>query len=167
MSSSAAPARLREHLTDTRLLFSYAIIGLAYPLFNSFLPLYLTQIPGETTDGAYRNYIIQAACGVPGSIIAAALVEWKVRGKWSFVAGRKGALAWCTILSGVFLVSCLSLTVCGFAFTADEVSLSSSSPLLRPQTRYWAGTARRPLLRTLCVNTRFLVFKLGLIKLLC
>jgi hypothetical protein len=95
-----------ESASLTLALFSYGIIGLAYPLFNSFLPLYLTQIPGETTNGAYRNYIIQAACGVPRSIIASALVEWKVRGKWSFIAGRKGALAWCTIASGVFLVRC-------------------------------------------------------------
>lgn len=75
------------------LILIYAVIGLAYPLFNGFLGIYLTNIPSSTPNEAYAGYAIQAACGVPGSILAAALVEWKVKGKWSFVAGRRGAMA--------------------------------------------------------------------------
>ena len=95
--------------TNTSLLILiYAVIGLAYPLFNGFLGIYLTDIPGSSPNEAYAGYAIQAACGVPGSILAAALVEWKVTGKWSFIAGRRGAMAMATFFSGAFL----------FAFTA-------------------------------------------------
>lgn len=107
----------RLAINTTIIIMLWAIIGLAYPLYNAFLPLLLAKlvtsgIGGQSLDTAYSDYAIQAACGVPGSLLGAALVEWRVRGKLSFVAGRRGALAWCTILTSVFL----------FAFTTAKTN---------------------------------------------
>lgn len=80
----------------------YALIGLAYPLFNAFLGTYLAgkislvDGGGDSLDSTYAAYTYQAACGIPGSIAAAALVEW---GK----GGRKFAMSMFTIGAGLFL----------------------------------------------------------------
>lgn len=88
--------------------WAWATIGMGYPLFNAFLPQYFARytegdsnmqsetshISGET----YRNYAITSICGVPGSILAAWLVE-----KNSRFFGRKGTLALSTLVSAVFL----------------------------------------------------------------
>lgn len=82
------------------------MIGLAYPLFNGFLPLYLeSRVPaGEnSTQVTYRNYSIISILGVPGSIIACVLVDWtRNAGKFA-VGGRKFAMALSTVLTGIFL----------------------------------------------------------------
>ncbi|PWN26041.1 MFS general substrate transporter [Jaminaea rosea] len=81
----------------------WGFIGLAYPLYNSFLPTYLNErfvgsgvATAASTDATYRDYAIISACGVPGSIIAAWLVELPR-------SGRRGALAVSTLLTGVFV----------------------------------------------------------------
>ena len=89
--------------------FSWATIGMGYPLFNAFLPQYLshggssagvalesaaTEITGET----YRNYAITSIVGVPGSLLAAYTVDLK-----SPFLGRRGTLAISTFVSAVFL----------------------------------------------------------------
>lgn len=81
-------------------IFCYASIGLAYPLYNAFLGTYLSsKNVGQGTTSlnkTYASFTYQAACGVPGSIAAAALVEWG-RG------GRKFAMAFFTVGAGVVL----------------------------------------------------------------
>lgn len=54
------------------------LIGLAYPLFNSFLPLYLSSrfSTSSSVSVAYRNYVIISIMGIPGSIIACLVVDW-------------------------------------------------------------------------------------------
>jgi len=93
----------------TVIFILWGMIGLAYPLYNAFLPLYLTAAVGDgpapTVDTTYRNYAIISSCGVPGSIIAAWLVELPR-------TGRRGAMSIGTLLTGVFL----------FAFTAARTS---------------------------------------------
>lgn len=79
----------------------WLLIGLAYPLFNSFIVTYLNDSQdsggGATfSSKTYRNYVIVSVCGVPGSLIAAWMVTWPY-------AGRRGAMAIGTLLSGVFL----------------------------------------------------------------
>ncbi|CAO1625567.1 unnamed protein product [Sympodiomycopsis kandeliae] len=78
----------------------WGLIGLGYPLYNAFLPTYLAArsgVSGESsTNETYRNYAIISACGVPGSIIAAWMVELPR-------SGRRGALAIGTLLTGVFI----------------------------------------------------------------
>lgn len=107
---------MRKSITHIKPLFStfelgyttvviwilWAFIGLAYPLFNSFILLYLEKSGGGsdvTTNSmseTYRNYVIISVCGIPGSLLA----TWMVNLPRS---GRRGAMAIGTLLSGIFL----------------------------------------------------------------
>lgn len=90
--------------------FCWASIGMGYPLFNAFLPQYFARMHGGTDDGSvqsettpisnetYRNYAITSIMGVPGSLLAAYLVDHP-----SPFLGRRGTLACSTLLSAVFL----------------------------------------------------------------
>jgi len=97
--------RLAVNTTITILL--WGLIGLAYPLFNSFITLYLST---HVTDGSsstfttYRNYSIISVLGVPGSIIACLVVDWTRKNPSGFaMGGRKVTLAVSTALTGIFL----------------------------------------------------------------
>jgi len=116
--SSFSGERLRP-LFNTRKLglatllvwFVWATIGMGYPLFNAFLPQYLSH-GGDTssttadpnspssaiTGETYRNYAITSIVGVPGSLLAAYTVDMK-----SPFLGRRGTLAISTLLSAIFL----------------------------------------------------------------
>lgn len=63
----------------------WAFIGLAYPLYNAFLPLYLqnNNVSSYSNDVStvYSQYAYISICGVPGSIIAAFLVEREFLGE--------------------------------------------------------------------------------------
>lgn len=84
------------------IILCYGAVGIAYPLFFSFLGAYLSQRLGDADSGGasinetYSAYTYQALCGVPGSFAAAYLVTWS-RG------GRKFAMAFFTAMTGVFL----------------------------------------------------------------
>ncbi|KHN99433.1 sugar transporter [Metarhizium album ARSEF 1941] len=90
--------------------FSWASIGMGYPLFNAFLPQYFShshgggaadQVPSETSaisNETYRNYAITSVMGVPGSVLAAYLVDSP-----SLFFGRRGTLAGSTLVSAIFL----------------------------------------------------------------
>ncbi|PWZ02957.1 MFS general substrate transporter [Testicularia cyperi] len=86
----------------TLICFLWGLIGLAYPLYNAFIALYL-QNAGANQGGSsqfeqYRDIVIISACGIPGSFAAAFLVEMPY-------AGRRGTMAFFTLLTGVFLFS--------------------------------------------------------------
>ncbi|KAL0578862.1 hypothetical protein V5O48_003142 [Marasmius crinis-equi] len=86
----------------------WGLIGLAYPLYNGFITLYLsTQVKtAETsTNTTYRDYAIISVCGVPGSIIACLVVDYtrKNQGSKFALGGRKLTMAVSTALTGVFL----------------------------------------------------------------
>ncbi|KAJ7182862.1 MFS general substrate transporter [Mycena crocata] len=82
------------------IIFIYAAVGLAYPLFNAFLGAYLsarqTDVGATGIDATYSAYTYQASTGVGGSILAALMVQWSR-------TGRKYSLAFFTVMSGVFL----------------------------------------------------------------
>lgn len=94
--------------------FCWATIGLGYPLFNAFLPQYLSHggaaanpppssgsgdaVAPEISSETYRNYAITSLAGVPGSLLAAYAVDMK-----SPFLGRRGTLAISTLVSAVFL----------------------------------------------------------------
>lgn len=98
--------------------FVWATIGMGYPLFNAFLPQYLSHSTGggdpsssstpprepDPTDPTnisaetYRNYAILSAVGVPGSILAYFTVDSR-----SAFLGRRGTLAISTFISASFL----------------------------------------------------------------
>ncbi|WYZ41790.1 hypothetical protein EsH8_V_000685 [Colletotrichum jinshuiense] len=91
--------------------FVWATIGMGYPLFNAFLPQYLSHggaapPPEDSPDAGatpitpdtYRTYAITSAVGVPGSLLAAYLVDHK--SPW---LGRRGTLAASSLVSAIFL----------------------------------------------------------------
>lgn len=90
----------RLALSTGLIMAVWALIGLGYPLYNAFLP-YIQAMRGvEFGDGStyitYRNNLIIATLGVPGSLLGGWLVELPY-------VGRKGALFGATTLTGVFL----------------------------------------------------------------
>ncbi|KAJ4423656.1 hypothetical protein N0V82_001679 [Gnomoniopsis sp. IMI 355080] len=114
-------ARLRPLFSSRRLglatglvWFCWATIGMGYPLFNAFLPQYLshgnesaaahsahssaTPDPTNISAETYRNYAILSLVGVPGSVLAYFAVDGR-----SVFLGRKGTLATATFVSAVFL----------------------------------------------------------------
>lgn len=98
-------------MTESAFALTYwcspSLIGIASPLFSAYLPLYLEQQGAATSSSsvsvAYRNYSIISILGIPGSIIACAVVDYtRDTGRW-LIGGRKLALAVSTALSGLFL----------------------------------------------------------------
>ncbi|KXX74004.1 Synaptic vesicle 2-related protein [Madurella mycetomatis] len=92
-------------LTTSLLWFCWATIGMGYPLFNAFLPQYLSHggshssaVASEITAETYRNYAITSIVGVPGSLLAAYAVDMR-----SPFLGRRGTLAISTLVSAIFL----------------------------------------------------------------
>lgn len=97
--------KLAINTTITILL--WGLIGLGYPLFNGFLPLYLKQRVSSNGGGVastYRNYTIISVLGIPGSLIACVAVDWTrhSNSRWS-LGGRKLTMAVSTLLTGIFL----------------------------------------------------------------
>ncbi|KAI4167518.1 MAG: hypothetical protein LQ343_007150 [Gyalolechia ehrenbergii] len=85
--------------------FCWTTIGMAYPLFNAFLPQYLANSNSEQPTApsiVYRNYAITSIVGVPGSLIAYYTVNIKY-------LGRKGTIAISTLITGV-LVFCFTIS---------------------------------------------------------
>lgn len=96
--------------------FCWATIGMGYPLFNAFLPQYLSHgsqpqsqgsqpgaedgspNPTDISAETYRNYAILSIVGVPGSVLAYFTVDSP-----SAFLGRKGTLSIATFVSAVFL----------------------------------------------------------------
>lgn len=86
--------------SSSLIIFCYAALGLAYPLYNQFLGLYLAargaELGSTSVNATYASYTYQAACGIPGSIVACMFVQVPR-------AGRKVAMAVFTLGAGVFL----------------------------------------------------------------
>lgn len=102
----------RLGITTALIWFCWCVIGIAYPLFNGFLPQYLAarhDASGGTISSyeTYRKYAITSIIGLPGSILACCTVDVPY-------VGRKGTMALATMLSGVFL----------FLFTTSTSSTS-------------------------------------------
>ncbi|WVR07882.1 hypothetical protein IAU60_004925 [Kwoniella sp. DSM 27419] len=87
-------------LSTSMIMAVWAFIGLAFPLYNAFIPYTLATRGAELGDGStyitYRNSCIIAVLGVPGAMLGGVLVETKY-------LGRKGTLALSTVLTGVFI----------------------------------------------------------------
>ncbi|KAL2001757.1 hypothetical protein VTN02DRAFT_1311 [Thermoascus thermophilus] len=101
-------ATKRLGFTTVLLWFCWATIGMGYPLFNAFLPQYLSNNGSGSptaTHIVYRNYAITSIVGVPGSILACFTVDIKY-------IGRKGTMAISTMITGIIL----------FCFTASTNS---------------------------------------------
>ncbi|KAF8717651.1 Sugar transporter, partial [Rhizoctonia solani] len=126
---------------STSLIISvWAIIGLAVPLYNAFIPYYLSSRGAAYGDGSvyitYRNNVIIGLVALP----AAPFGGWAVEIPH---VGRKGTLAlFTTVLTGVFLF--LSTTArtsnallgwnCGYSFANNVMwaALYTVTPELFP-----------------------------------
>ncbi|KAL2863189.1 MFS transporter [Aspergillus lucknowensis] len=101
----------RLALSTSMMLFLWCSIGMAYPLYNSFIPIYLAnkgvEYGATSTAETYRNYAIQAVCGIPASILGGFTVDLKH-------LGRKGTGTFACLCTGVFL----------FLFTRASTSAS-------------------------------------------
>ncbi|KAM0332470.1 hypothetical protein ACHAQA_002751 [Verticillium albo-atrum] len=90
----------RLALSTSLMIFLWCAIGMAYPLYNSFIPIYLenkgVQQGQSSLEKTYRNYAIQAVCGIPASLIGGLTVDMKR-------IGRKGTGTLACIGTGVFL----------------------------------------------------------------
>lgn len=91
----------RLALSTSLLLFLWCSIGMAYPLYNSFIPIYLARKGVEYGDSSigttYRNYAIQAVCGIPASVLGGFTVDMRR-------IGRKGTGSLACVGTGVFLL---------------------------------------------------------------
>ncbi|TFK18623.1 MFS general substrate transporter [Coprinopsis marcescibilis] len=130
------------------LILLWALIGLAFPLYNSFVTYYLSTRGADFGDGSidvtYRNQVIISLIGVPGALLAGYMVELPA-------LGRKGTLSLSTILTGVFiLVSTTARTSnallgwnCAYSFTSNVMYgvLYALTPELFPTKDRGTGNA--------------------------
>ncbi|SPN97706.1 related to 4-hydroxybenzoate transporter [Cephalotrichum gorgonifer] len=126
----------------------WALIGLAYPLYNAFLPYIQATRGADFGDGStyltYRNSLIISVLGVPGALLGGWMIELPA-------LGRKGTLAISTVLTGVFLYgSTTALTSesllgwnCGFSFCSNVMYavLYGFTPELFPTPQRGTGNA--------------------------
>ena len=72
------------------LFISWFLLGISYPLYSSFLPVYLAtrgaNISADTVSGVYRDNLIANVCSIGGPIIAGLLLYFVPR------LGRRGVL---------------------------------------------------------------------------
>ncbi|KAJ2914338.1 hypothetical protein MD484_g6080, partial [Candolleomyces efflorescens] len=134
--------------SSTLLIILWALIGLAFPLYNSFVTYYLSTRGADFGDGSvyitYRNQVILSVIGVPGALLAGYLVELPI-------LGRRGTLSISTILTGVFiLVSTTARTSnallgwnCAYSFTSNVMYgvLYAITPELFPTKDRGTGNA--------------------------
>ncbi|EJD40972.1 membrane transporter [Auricularia subglabra TFB-10046 SS5] len=89
----------RMGLSTTLIWFSWMCIGLAYPLYNVFLPAYLASRGaqfGQTSSYIqWRNYAIINLCGIFGPIPAGFMCATRI--------GRRGAMVVGALLTTIFL----------------------------------------------------------------
>jgi len=130
------------------LMVLWALIGLAFPLYNSFIPVYLATRGADFGDGSvyitYRNQVILSVIGLPGALIAGYMVDLPL-------LGRRGTLSISTVLTGIFiLISTTARTSnsllgwnCAYSFTSNIMYgvLYAVTPELFPTKDRGTGNA--------------------------
>ncbi|KAF7972298.1 hypothetical protein HWV62_18466 [Athelia sp. TMB] len=141
-------ATRRLALSTSILVIIWALIGLAFPLYNSFVTYYLATRGADFGDGSvyitYRNQVILSVIGVPGALLAGWMVELPV-------LGRRGTLAISTILTGIFILASTTARTsaallgwnCGYSFTSNVMYgvLYALSPEVFPTRDRGTGNA--------------------------
>lgn len=93
-------ATKRIGLSTTLIWFSWLLIGLAYPLYNVFLPTYLKTRGaevGETSEFIrWRNYAIINVCGIFGPVLAGFMCS----SRWFW--GRRGTMIIGALVTMIF-----------------------------------------------------------------
>lgn len=71
--------------TTILIWLSWAMIGLAYPLFNVFLPLYLAsrgiEFGVQSSYETWRNYALVQVCGIFGPMLGGHMANWRPLGR--------------------------------------------------------------------------------------
>ncbi|RPD62612.1 MFS general substrate transporter [Lentinus tigrinus ALCF2SS1-7] len=130
------------------LIVLWAFIGLAFPLYNGFVTVFLQTRGADFGDGSlyitYRNQVILSVMGIPGALLAGWMVERRY-------LGRKGTLAVSTALTGVFLFASTTARTsdallgwnCGYTFTNNVMygTLYAVSPEIFPAKDRGTGNA--------------------------
>ncbi|KZV97996.1 membrane transporter [Exidia glandulosa HHB12029] len=84
-------ATRRMGISTTLIWFSWTLIGLAYPLYNVFLPSYLKSRGAQFGDTSaytqWRNYAVINVCGIFGPIPAAYLCATRIGRRGTMVVG--------------------------------------------------------------------------------
>ena len=92
-------ATKRIGLSTSLIWFSWLLIGLAYPLYNVYLPLYLQSRGAQTGDGSqyltWRNYAIVNVCGIFGPVLAGGMCASRLF--W----GRRGTMVGISVNSAI------------------------------------------------------------------
>lgn len=90
----------RMALSTSMMVFLWCAIGMGYPLYNSFLTIYLedkgVSFGKPSHNVTFRNYALQAICGIPASILGGYTVDIKR-------IGRKGTGSLACFCTGLFL----------------------------------------------------------------
>lgn len=135
-------------LSTSLIMVLWALIGLAFPLYNAFLPFIQTSkghnFGDLTIDETYRNSLIVSTLGVPGALIGGLLVELPG-------LGRKGTLSIFTALTGVFLFCSTTASTsqallgwnCAFTFASNVMYavLYGYTPEIFPTPQRGTGNA--------------------------
>jgi MFS family permease len=87
-------------LSTTLVWFSWLLIGLAYPLYNVFLPTYLASRGAKVGGGSpyiiWRNYAINNTCSIFGPVLAG----FMCRSPWFW--GRRGTMIIGALVTMIF-----------------------------------------------------------------
>jgi hypothetical protein len=110
--------------TTILLWLSWAIIGLAYPLFNVFLPYYLAsrgvQFGVSSAYQTWRNYALVQVCGIFGPMVGGHMANWRVLGRrWTMIIGALVTMAFFFAYSQVASQEASIAYSCVISFTLE------------------------------------------------
>jgi hypothetical protein len=83
------------------IMLMWFLTGLGFPLYNAFLPYFLTRMADATNTSmseSFRNYLIILVMNLPGVAFGTAAIEIPA-------VGRKGAMSFGAVLTGTFLLA--------------------------------------------------------------
>lgn len=87
----------RLGLSTSLIWLSWTLIGLAYPLYNVFLPSYLAtrgaQFGQVSQSENWRNYAIANLCSIPGPVLAGFMCASPLGRKYTMVIGALVTMA--------------------------------------------------------------------------
>lgn len=111
-------------MTTTLMWLSWAIIGLAYPLFIVFLPYYLASrgVKFGVTSAyqTWRNYALVQVCGIFGPIVGGCLANWKLLGRrYAMITGALITMAFFFAYSQVASQEANVAYSCAVSFTLE------------------------------------------------
>lgn len=141
---------MTKELTFTTLLIwlSWSMIGLAYPLFNVFLPSYLASRGIEfgvtSTYETWRNYALVQVCGIFGPMVGGHMANWRPLGRrYTMIIGAVVTSKYFIISTSLSLSSTLINIGSGFLLCLLSGDLSGSEYHLQLRHIFHSGDILR------------------------